>query len=392
MILPMLFHGSPPIRSIRRSILMPHYLRFPFLNTLSAEGSAMQGQLTIRKGSFMTNKHMRLLRKGFTLVELLVVIAIIGVLVALLLPAVQAAREAARRSQCSNNHKQIGLALHNYNGARKKFPPGVVYSNNWTANGDCGVRPVPDAQNKMPGAGFPHSYAWSSLVLPYFEEQAIANAYDYSYGALGIPAVADSNYRNAATPIATYQCPSNPQSGELVACCGGKTNGTADDEDAQHTSMCAVGDADDVMCDSPVPKWYGAAGAGSVNNSRYANGAFGNFDGARVKDFRDGLTKTLFVGEVLGKGVGTYKGHYWAMYNILDTARGINGSTTVIGGTWPTDAEGGFRATGFASMHPGGCHFLLGDGSVRFFDENISQTVLHALTTRAGDELASEQP
>ena len=335
----------------------------------------------------MENSIMSTKLRGFTLVELLVVIAIIGVLVALLLPAVQAAREAARRSQCSNNHKQIGLALHNYNGARKKFPPGVVYSNNWT-NGPCGVRPVPDAKNKMPGAGFPHSYAWSSLVLPYFEEQAVANAYDYSYGSLGIAGVADSNYRNAATPIATYQCPSNPQSGELVSCCGLKSNGKVEEEDAQHTSMCAVADADDAMCTSPVPKWYGGAGAGSVNHPRYANGAFGNFDGARMKDFRDGLTKTLFVGEVLGKGAGTHIGHYWAMYNVLDTAEGINGPNTVIGGSWPADNS--FRSTGFASMHPGGCHFLLGDGSVRFFDENISQTVLHALTTRAGDELVSE--
>src|SRR6478672_7200841 len=98
--------------------------------------------------------------RGFTLVELLVVIAIIGILVALLLPAIQAAREAARRSQCANNLKQIGLALHNYHSARNKFPPGVVY--------DTGTYSA--TMNAYNG--------WTREILPYAEDSAIQKLYD----------------------------------------------------------------------------------------------------------------------------------------------------------------------------------------------------------------------
>jgi len=309
------------------------------------------------------------------------VIAIIGVLVALLLPAVQAAREAARRSQCVNNFKQVGITLHNYLDAKKKFPPGMIYNTNWSSA--CGTKPLASANLIN---GFPVDYSWSVLILPFLEEQAMADAYDYSIGAAGTPAVADNNYRNSGKPIKVYQCPSDPQAGELVSCCGSKTNGTVEKEDLQHTSMCAVSDTDDYMCANPVPKWFSATASNAVTQ-RFANGAFGNFDGARGKHFSDGLSKTLFVGEVLGEGQGSFSGHFWAMHNLLDTYDGINGSTTVVGGSWPALS---YRGTGFASMHPGGCHFLKGDASATFYSEDISQSVLDALTTRAGGETVTE--
>ena len=104
-------------------------------------------------------------------------------------------------------------------------------------------------------------------------------------------------------------------------------------------------------------------------------------------DYQDGTNKTLFIGEVLGKGEGTYESHYWVSHTTLDTSEGINGPNTVVGGTWPTN---GYRDTGFASHHPGGCHFLMGGGSVAFYTDDIDQNVLNALTTRSGGEVQSQ--
>jgi hypothetical protein len=236
-------------------------------------------------------------------------------------------------------------------------------------------------------------YGWSALILPYLEEQGISGRFDYDKtvfddtGTLG-----QRNYDISAIPVKTYQCPDDPQAGELVDCCGLLTHGTVDDQDVQHTSMAGVADTHQMLCTWPIPKVYGAQGAKPTQDPIYVNGAFGNIYPARIKDFTDGLTKTLFVGEVLGKGEGTYKGHYWPARNILHTAGGINGPDTVIGGAYPEDAapKYGWRGTGFASYHSGGCHFLLGDGSTRFLSETISQTTLEYLTTRAGGESVGE--
>jgi prepilin-type N-terminal cleavage/methylation domain-containing protein/prepilin-type processing-associated H-X9-DG protein len=336
---------------------------------------------------------MRKKRLGFTLVELLVVIAIIGILIALLLPAVQAARAAARRTQCANNFKQAGLGLHNYLSARKYFPPGALYERStWPAV--CGPRPVTAAGNKL--GNFPGDYCWASLILPYLEEQGTSSGFDYTKTPFDNTGTAGkTNYDISAIPIKTYQCPDDPQAGELVDCCGAWTHGTHGDQDVQHTSMAAVADTHDQLCTWPIPKVYAAQGAKGVPpgpDTVYSNGAFGNINAARIKDFTDGLTKTLFVGEVLGKGADTYKGHYWVARNMCDVAGGINGPDTVVGGAFPEDAapKYGWRGTGFASRHSGGCHFMMGDGSTRFISETISQTTLEYLTTRAGGDTAQD--
>src|SRR5262245_31110662 len=118
--------------------------------------------------------------RGFTLVELLVVIAIIGILVAILLPAVQAARAAARRSQCANNFKQVGVALYNYESSKKSMPPGEIYNLSlyWGAN--CGT-----AGEQGPSGNIPlFNYCWSSLLLPYLEETAVAAQFNYDLQSL----------------------------------------------------------------------------------------------------------------------------------------------------------------------------------------------------------------
>ncbi len=138
-------------------------------------------------------------RSAFTLVELLVVIAIIGILVGLLLPAVQAAREAARRMQCSNNLKQIGLAVHNYADANKKFPPGNI------TDGPC--------------CGTPSHTVWSVCLLPYLEQGNLSGRYDPT---LPIEHATNSFLRQQKMP--TYSCPSDPTAGQLLVPASGPHN------------------------------------------------------------------------------------------------------------------------------------------------------------------------
>jgi len=133
--------------------------------------------------------------KGFTLIELLVVISIIGVLVALLLPAVQSAREAARRAQCVNNLQQIGIALHNYHDAISTFPPGYIdYQNNPNYTPDLDMGP---------------GWGWAAMSLPYLEQQPLYNAINFSLGITNA-----SNSTAVLTSLTVFQCPSdgyNPQ-------------------------------------------------------------------------------------------------------------------------------------------------------------------------------------
>src|SRR5437660_4939753 len=129
-------------------------------------------------------------RRGFTLIELLVVIAIIAVLIGLLLPAVQKVREAANRMKCTNNLKQIGLALHNYHDANSKFPPGYV-------DGNTNVKLTPDS-DVGPGWG------WAAFLLPYIEQDNLYNQINFTKGV-----ATGTNVQVAQVPLTIYQCPSD---------------------------------------------------------------------------------------------------------------------------------------------------------------------------------------
>jgi prepilin-type N-terminal cleavage/methylation domain-containing protein len=136
-------------------------------------------------------------RNAFTLVELLVVIAIMGVLISILLPAVQAAREAARRSQCSNNVKQLGTGLMNYESARKKFPPAYEVADTHATGSAFGIS-YPDGDFNGP-----NGFAWGVFILPYIEETAV-----YQQFNLKVPCWAPENAKAAASKLNTFLCPS----------------------------------------------------------------------------------------------------------------------------------------------------------------------------------------
>jgi prepilin-type N-terminal cleavage/methylation domain-containing protein/prepilin-type processing-associated H-X9-DG protein len=280
--------------------------------------------------------------RGFTLVELLVVIAIIGILVSLLLPAVQAAREAARRMSCSNNLKQIGLALHNYETAHKKFPVGSNLSNF--------ISPLVGA-------------------LPYLEQGNNYQQWDFS-----LRYDDPFNAEVAAQRIETYLCPSMTLPREVPFLPVGETGGPS--------SYLLCEGTDDYM--------------------RTADGLFGldwptfGFNNPNVgfRDIVDGTSNTLFAGET----VYNYRDYVWPSFYgpphagtpRWGTARWVVGYPRISLGTTlkPFNVHTAAAIGGFASMHSGGGgNFAFADGSVRFISDTIDVVVYNAAATRNGGEV-----
>ncbi|MEA1951960.1 MAG: DUF1559 domain-containing protein, partial [Planctomycetota bacterium] len=261
---------------------------------------------------------------GFTLVELLVVIAIIGILIALLLPAVQAAREAARRIQCAGNFKQVGVAMHNYYSTHGRFPPGLIMGTTGT--------PTVCGSPKM--SKYYAGFSWSAYILPYLEQEDIFDlidfeqdngVYGFSYFEPYNPLRPDKETRRAGqTHIATYLCPSDPQNGELVSCCSWDVPNTM--EDLRQTNMCGVADSVEYGC-TPGSYW--------VKQFYLADGMLAEREGCCIRDISDGTSHTLMVGEVTGSGPGSHIAKFWTSWNIADVGNGINGPFTMPGGSDP---------------------------------------------------------
>ena len=295
---------------------------------------------------------------GFTLVELLVVIAIIGVLVALLLPAVQAAREAARRTQCLNNFKQVGIALQNYHAAYNQFPPGAFY-NHPSCNGIA----------MLNGPG------WGIEILPHLEALSIDNLWR-DEGAWGIYGV--NNVKVAENRIGFFLCPSDPQDewldvgaihGQPIRWWNTNIGGVADSTSAWTDDLqCFIGDNRPLI------------------EPETGDGMMINKTPIRLANVTDGSSSTLFVGEVTGGEVGSNRGWIYANGTLFSTGWGINGAGTIPG-------EGVFIQNGeapFSSYHPGGCHFARVDSSTQYVSQDIDVLVLVALTTRDADDLPGE--
>lgn len=296
-------------------------------------------------------------RPAFTLVELLVVIAIIGALVALLLPAVQHSREAARKTVCGNNLRQIGLALHNYVVSFKKFPPGYV----------CEVKE--DREDGDPG------WAWGAKVLNYLEQNPLERQITY---VAPVASIASETVR--LTPLSIFTCPSDDRFETVI-------------------------DIPEKGSERPVCQMAAASYVGSAGTVRTTckvcrdmfDGVFGRNRAIDPKELEDGMSNTLAVGERAAQW------SYATMWGVVPNSRVADhqqpgkfaaGPAYVLGTTFkdgfnieeiPLDADEEMTyAESFGSVHPGGCHFVFCDGGVRFVFDNVDPAIMNALATRDG--------
>ncbi|MCO6459035.1 MAG: DUF1559 domain-containing protein [Pirellulaceae bacterium] len=288
-------------------------------------------------------------RAGFTLVELLVVIAIIGVLIALLLPAVQAAREAARRTSCFNNLKQTGIALHNYHDTFGALPPG------WIGQETPGGRPLAEGE---PGWG------WASMLLPFMEETNVSQRLiDFHYS------ITDPvNDAARVFPIPTFRCRSDTGPPTFLL--------PSEADPATPIGHVATSNYIGVFGTLELEDCEGL----SAGMLCLGDGIFYHHSGTRLADILDGLSNTLMVGErSYRRGGSTWLGAVPEAEESLARALGIADHAP--------NAAGG-HLDDFSSEHPAGTNFLLGDGSVRLITETIDLEVYRALATRAGGEPA----
>ena len=321
------------------------------------------------RGLAMANK---LKHRAFTLIELLVVIAIIAILIGLLLPAVQKVRDAAARLQCTNNLKQIGLAMMNYESTYKRFPAGYLDN---MATVALGGNPVDAAATANPDPKI--GWGWGALILPYLEQEALYKSININSIAMNDSSAAAIAFRK--TVIKGFLCPSddtglntftisgNGGNFELAKCSYAGVNGQAE-----------LADFDTAL------------GMGMFLRGR----------GVSIAEVTDGLSNTLFVGERSSKSAkhatGTLPGICtWVGALPGGDLDGESPALFVLGHTGePADphkpnspqSDGFFHAEDFTSKHSGGVNFLFGDGSVKFITDSIDGQTWVKLGTRQGGE------
>ncbi len=332
-------------------------------------------------------------RFAFTLVELLVVIAIIGILVALLLPAVQAAREAARRMSCGNNLKQQGLACHNYHDTYKVFPPALLNSGRWTHSSSGG-----GAYNGKINAGS-RSYemyggtlnttGWT-LLLPFLEQSPLHDQYNFNiHGSQSDWRAAIARNRGnrynedlvASAEIKVLICPSHDETTQRWS----RGTNTYPLRNAYRTSyLFSTGNTTDY--NAPWTTYLGS----------YYQGVFGNNGAARIADIKDGTANCLLIGEGAG-GQRLRTSWVYGAWGLVGThtcchgrsvgdVRNLNHSSWPvwtrdwhINSAWKDRADGKSYAWVFRSQHPGGAQFALADGSVKMLTETMDYRVTNML-------------
>ena len=352
-------------------------------------------------------------RKAFTLIELLVVIAIIAILIALLLPAVQQAREAARRTQCKNNLKQLGLALHNYHDSfAQRFPQGgyYAYANPVTNNFD------------------PRNFTWLTMIMPYYDQAPLYNRINFN-----VPALGQTN-DHVGTQLPVLTCPSDTgQDRPVLATSNSVTYKIAI---TSYSGSLGLHDEDIILNPDPTYVLY--------------RGIFAPYEHTNISAILDGTSNTILLAETcssgfiggqertIGFGRLRQSGHptapnaaFLALTNSIQLASGngdmynrssqpyshpdgqpitgffgggvpgTGGKPCLLGpwygytGGWNNESllrrlATGNYVNGAGSAHSGGGHILLADGAIRFLSSNVSTNVWEAINTRAGSEFGFE--
>lgn len=285
---------------------------------------------------------------GFTLVELLVVIAIIGILIALLLPAVQAAREAARRSQCSNNLKQLGLALLNYESTHKTLPPIGISSN---------------------------TLGWQVLILPFLEQAPLHQQFDFKKNCWTTP-----NWQLTINPISAYLCPCTPDTNETRDTIHGTIDGK------YPYSLHYYGVAGPKGQNTYAGVAYTCPNSGESCGGICDQGTAGYPTPVKLASITDGTSNTYVLGECSWREMGRYRAWTISTYVVTATNVALLSARNVSLGINAGVTNNAFNDIGFGSQHPGGCQFAMADGSARFTSETIDHAVYLAIASRNGNE------
>lgn len=313
-------------------------------------------------------------RSAFTLVELLVVIAIIGILIGMLLPAVQQVREAARRATCSNNLKQIALAMHNYESAHKVFPPGGIWK---------GPNDAPRGNRSQRGNG----WAWSYFILPYVEQNNIYDAIEEDWAFR----ISDPPNRALVGQVFGLQrCPSAGNTPTHIRI------GNGSEPFAMHDPGIAATN-------------YVACGGSFIAGTYYdrppdrKNGIFGEESETVFATISDGTSNTIMAGEAIFYGLGTTRGpgaFFWDPGWYGRCRHNSGGRADAPEALFrvgqrrmnpPSFASNATKRNAFGSYHAGGANFALADGSVQFFTESINNNEINYNQWRNGQILGTFQ-